>query len=330
MSVIRIIILVIIFAVIIFSPAVCAENASVITNKTPFVTIDVTGNHTRGETFIIRGTTNLPVSQEKSLVFSIGSLGFSPGGNRGGFFFATNPTILAGINETNFWSVDVTDLGIPEPEKYLVSVESTDLNISIYQYFNAIDPLLPQPPEKAFITIDPIGNHTVGYAFVIHGTTNLPVSEKKSLLISIVPTWKDSDQYSGFRYDTYLKIYPGGGKTNQWSAYLAGIDWRPNDEYFVKVTSLSVHTQGSSPIEDPFVSEVFTMLPENSSTPENFTIISPSPQTTIQSLPTDTTYAASTPLPQSTTPHLAPFPWLLSITAIFAVIWILKSCNETN
>ena len=47
-------------------------------------------------------------------------------------------------------------------------------------------------PAEPFITIDPIGNHFTGDFFIIHGTTNLPVSIEKNLLFSISRYWGNS------------------------------------------------------------------------------------------------------------------------------------------
>ena len=79
-------------------PAVNAENVFRRTNLSdmapnstvypaePFITIDPIGNHFAGDFFIIHGTTNLPVSIEKNLLFSISSSGVTPGGSRGSFY----------------------------------------------------------------------------------------------------------------------------------------------------------------------------------------------------------------------------------------------------
>ena len=103
----------------------------------------------------------------------------------------------------------------------------------------------------------------IGAVFVIHGTTNLPASTNKSLLLSITPTWKDPDRYSGFVYSKYLTIIQGENKTNHWSENVTEADWRLNNEYFVKISSLYV--QDSPRINTPVATQVFTIFPANTS-----------------------------------------------------------------
>ncbi len=257
-------------------PAVNAENASsgtavltnLIQNSTvypaePFITIDPIVNHFAGDFLIIHGTTNLPVSTEKNLLFSISSTGVTPGGSRGSFYYATNLAIISGVNDYNQWSKNITDIGIPVPGEYFIHISSTDTNTSAYQLFNVVPPHSPPLPEKPFITIDPIGNRTIGGVFVIHGTTNLPASTNKSLLLSITPTWKDPDRYSGYIYSKYLTVIQGENKTNHWSENVTEVDWRSNNEYFVKISSLFV--QNSLRINTPVATQIFTIFPANTS-----------------------------------------------------------------
>lgn len=266
-------------------PVVNAENASSRTNLTnitanstvyqaePFITIDPIGNHFAGDFFIIHGTTNLPVSIEKNLLFSISSTGVTPGGSRGSFYYATNLAIISGANESNQWSKNITDIGIPVPGEYFIYISSADTNTSAYQLFYVVPPHSPPLPEKPFITIDPIGSRTIGAVFEIHGTTNLPASTNKSLLLSITPTWKDPDRYSGYIYSKYLTVIQGENKTNHWSDNVTEVDWRSNNEYFIKISSLYV--QDSLRINTPVATQVFTIFPANTS--PNLIYSSPSP-----------------------------------------------------
>jgi hypothetical protein len=268
--------LVVVLLLIGFVPVVNAENVSSgtsdLTNLTPnstvspaepFIMIDPIGNHFAGDFFLIHGITNLPVSPEKNLLFSISSTAVTPGGSRGSFYYATNLAIISGVNESNHWSKNITDIGIPVPGEYFIYISSTDTNTSSYQLFNVVPPHSPPLPEKPFITIDPIGNRTIGAVFVIHGTTNLPASTNKSLLLSIIPTWKDPDRYSGFVYSKYLTIFQGANKTNHWSENVTEVDWKTNNEYFVKISSLYV--QGSPRINTPVATQVFTIFSGNNS-----------------------------------------------------------------
>lgn len=285
----------------------------------PYITIDPVGNHFAGDIFIIHGTTNLPVSPRESLLFSISSTGVTPGGSRGSFYYATHLEITTGVNESNEWSKNITDLGIPVPGEYFIYISSTDTNISVYQLFNVVPPLSPPLPEKPFITLDPIGNRTIGDIFIIHGTTNLPASTNKSLLLSITPTWKDPDRYSGFVYSKYLTIFQGENKTNQWSENITEVNWNPNNEYFVKISSL--YMQDSAGFNTPVATQVFTIFPANITptlVPSSSPIQSPiSIQNSSHILPT------SNEVTLTPTTRSAQFPLTLPI-AMLVIIVILK------
>jgi hypothetical protein len=69
------------------------------------------------------------------------------------------------------------------------------------------------PVTTPFITVDPIGNHTVGDVFFINGTTNIPVSEKLSVTVSL-RTFQPSRQ--SFLTAT-VPILQGKNGVNSWS-----------------------------------------------------------------------------------------------------------------
>jgi hypothetical protein len=260
----------------------------------------------------------LPVSIEKNLLFSISSTGVTPGGSRGSFYYATNLAIISGVNESNHWSKNITDIGIPVPGEYFIYISSTDTNTSAYQLFNVVPPHSPPLPEKPFITIDPIENRTIGAVFVIHGTTNLPASTNKSLLLSITPTWKDPDRYSGFVYSKYLTIIQGENKTNHWSENVTEVDWRLNNEYFVKISSLYV--QDSPRINTPVATQVFTIFPANTNPILEHSSPSPIQSPSIQNPSTNVTTLPLTTLSAS-------LPLALPIV-VFVIIMILKSIQK--
>jgi hypothetical protein len=98
-------------------PAVTAENltgeANLINLTTttsanpvkPFITIDSIGNHTIGEGFFIKGTTNL-WTWDKSLDLEIGTADFNPAGF-GSSFYSSNVSIQPGENGISTWSSDI-------------------------------------------------------------------------------------------------------------------------------------------------------------------------------------------------------------------------------
>ncbi len=66
-----------------------------------------------------------------------------------------------------------------------------------------------------YITIDPIGNHTIDEIFFIHGTTNLPAHE--TLILQIYTTnFNPGGAGSGYRSDN-ISVQPGENGVNTWS-----------------------------------------------------------------------------------------------------------------
>ena len=77
-----------------------------------------------------------------------------------------------------------------------------------------------------FITIDPIGNHTVGDVFFINGTTNLPPSEKLDLLIQTTIFKPGPKSDTGYRPGAFLSDIPIISKSsgiNRWSVNITDI-----------------------------------------------------------------------------------------------------------
>jgi|GEM_PF-2953520 hypothetical protein len=133
------------------------------------------------------------------------------------------------------------------------------------------------PATTPFITIDPVGDHTLDEVFFISGTTNLPVSDSP-LILQIYSAWFNPGG-SGCGYQSNVIIEPGVGGINTWSCNATpglwqthGIGPRPHitagavtGEYMVKVSS-----------PDPRISAnatgFFSVLPAedtNGSTAEN-------------------------------------------------------------
>jgi hypothetical protein len=106
---------------------------------TPFITIDLPGNHTAGEEFFISGTTNLAAS-DGALLLQVGTAEYNPWGF-GSPFYTSNMSVQQGKNGVNTWSADILPSrweiyteppnyyptpsnAPPEPGKYQIAVSS--------------------------------------------------------------------------------------------------------------------------------------------------------------------------------------------------------------
>ncbi|MDD5187049.1 MAG: hypothetical protein PHF57_02450 [Methanoregula sp.] len=177
------------------------------------------------------------------------------------------------------------------------------------------------PITTSFITIDPIGNHTIGDVFIVHGTTNIPVSENLNIsLIVYALGYYNSAKYDPNNISTLyhrgyfkeLKLTPGTNGINQWSENLTDLDWRPNNKYLIGVFSSN---------RDVETDEVFTMLPENF----NASTDSHSIQ---QSSSSSSTPILSVPMSVASTQHATPLPIILSINVLVIAIVLHSSINK--
>ena len=174
------------------------------------------------------------------------------------------------------------------------------------------------PVTTPFITIDPIGNHTIGDVFFINGTTNLPVSEKMTTYIYVnvirrgtkSSPWVDPPgEYAIIPVNLTFSATPG---TNRWSANLMDIaKTLVCQEYVVSVFSHDTHTEA-----------LFTLLPANystTSTVQQTTVHSPSPIQPTTSAITKISVTTVSPLPEKTTG----FDTLIAVFGLCAVTWLL-------
>ncbi len=173
-------------------------------------------------------------------------------------------------------------------------------------------------PAEPFITIDPIGNHTIGDVFFINGTTNLPVSENLTLEIrDYAWTWrlhmKDEPNVPPpgyYAYLPYVSIIPGITGINQWSVNVTDaaerlIMGRYEALIFSEINS-TCNRWGCPGSRVANLTD-FTLFQGNTNLVKNHTPTQIHPPPSTLSLPSPTRY--STPL-----------PWLLAVTAIFAVL----------
>ena len=166
-----------------------------------------------------------------------------------------------------------------------------------------------------FITINPIGNHSINEVLLIHGTTNLPVSNDS------IHFWTASESFTpagwGSRFDSNISIQPGENGVNFWSVNATTDRW--------------ITFPGPVPdaVPDEYVAAVWFNQDSNVSASQLFFLL-PSeniiPNQTIVTIPTQsspmihpTTSAAPLPTTQS-----SPLPIALPI-AVIAAITIVRS-----
>jgi len=191
------------------------------------------------------------------------------------------------------------------------------------------------PITTPFITIDPVGNHMVGDAFFINGTTNL-VALNDSLLLYIGWAGFNPGGFGSSFYTSDVSIRPGERGVNFWSAAIIPSRWEiytepptyyptPSfenaipDEYVVYVESLE--TSVSAEAEQHF----FMVSPESRTTPDQT-----STPITVQVQPSPFASTVGTRIGISASPirQVAPLPVIVPVIAIFAGILLSASFNS--
>jgi len=173
-----------------------------------------------------------------------------------------------------------------------------------------------------YITIDPIGNHTIGEVFFINGTTNLPVKEKLTMDIvsykyimrphmkhELGPSPRESAHMPVISISLTLR------GTNRWSVNVTDIVKELlSGEYFVDVSS-SRHDPCDTPgclAPEAATNDVFTLFPAINGTTSNVQ------QITVQSTsPVQPTTSAVT---VSSTKQSTPLPLVLPIAVLTAIV----------
>ncbi len=136
--------------------------------------------------------------------------------------------------------------------------------------------------ETSFITIDPIGNHTVGDVFFVNGTTNLWTWEK-SLDLNIGWFAFNPAGFGSSFYITNASIQPGENGTGTWSAEIIPSQWEiyTTSHPYPRITRFqavypgeyAAYVSSSSPLGPTVVAQqTFVIIsPEN-----NVTMVPPS------------------------------------------------------
>jgi len=186
-----------------------------------------------------------------------------------------------------------------------------------------------------FITIDPIGNHSVSDVFFVNGTTNLPVGDIL-LVQGIIDQFRPGPSWGGSIHE-YISVEPGYGGVNVWSCNLSPVLWKTSmgfagvsqdikdfvesDDYVVVISENSTqHTSRT------VYSNQFTISSSNSAATSNVSQISITPVTTILPSPSPVTVNIT---PNPPTPSL-PLSGILPVLAIttMAVVWLVNKRRQ--
>ena len=180
-----------------------------------------------------------------------------------------------------------------------------------------------------FITIDPIGNHSVSDVFFVNGTTNLPVGD--TLLVE----GSSYDFVPGRRWGSDISVtvsvLPGYDGVNIWSCNLSPILWntwgsgitRPTHDikYFYSGDSFFVHIWANrSPIDINELSNRFTISSEESGALPAVSQTSIALETTTILPSPSTVTVNTTPIPSTPSVPLSGILPVLAITTM-AVVW---------
>jgi hypothetical protein len=182
------------------------------------------------------------------------------------------------------------------------------------------------------ISIDPIGNHTIGEVFFINGTTNLPVSENLTLgmeaLSYIMRPHQKTDTGPGPHRSANLPalpISPALPGLNRWSANVTDIVKElESGEYEVSVfppLNGSCNTLGCN-IPKAEADQIFTLFPANNNTTLSVSLTTVQTPSSIQPKISATTLTASTPV--SPNPTKSPgYDALVTVISLFAIALVI-------
>lgn len=174
-----------------------------------------------------------------------------------------------------------------------------------------------------FITIDPIGNHTVNDVIFINGTTNLGKWENTLDLDIEWEAFNPAGRWSSM-YITNVSILPGENGTGTWSATILPSQWEMFTDVEHRTTVFRaadpgeyvVYAESTSPLGPSVITQqTFFLVPvENNRTPEpmNMTVAVPGK-------------SENAPVP---TRQNAPVPWYLPVIAAGAVTIWYSSKNQ--
>jgi len=180
-----------------------------------------------------------------------------------------------------------------------------------------------------FITIDPIGNHSVTDVFFVNGTTNLPVGD--TLLVQgYLNRFQPGPSFGSSIY-TYISVEPGYSGVNVWSCNLSPVRWVTfhgyaghthdirsffeSNDYVVTICENS-----SQYISDEVFSNSFAITSVNSGVTPNVSQTNNTSVTITVHPSMSTVTENTTPLPPTPSVPLSGILPVLAITTM-AVVW---------
>jgi hypothetical protein len=226
-------------------------------NSSGYIKVDPIAGKITGDLLIVSGTTNLAAGT--SLMVSVGN-------------FGSNAVVTAGTDGVNRYSmpvdtssfkpgvltVNVTEMtGDPAKGNYVPgSVKGSTTFTLTGSYLGSDTPVQVTPAASDFITVNPVGDRSVGDLFLISGTTSLPVGT--SLLWQVMPDTgiaptsvnKTATGLAGSNMVT-----KGSGATNRVS-FAADMNRMPAGKWVVLV---GVMKNGEFDVENPIATAYFTL-----------------------------------------------------------------------
>jgi len=251
----------------------------------PFISVDPVSDKNIGEQFTIRGTTNLPEGSEIIVDIHPSSLDLNTGmvtdPKTGAAMHLDSAMVVTGMIKVDknpdgvaAWSFDVPSTTFLKG-KYTAIVfaynkdEPAPGSISGVANFT-VRPGTVSAVTGQFIRIDPVGDKNVGDRFNVTGTTNLPAGTEilfQAYAASYEPSatnpQTDAQQGEFVGATGIVKVTPGIGKVNSWSADLDLSTFLPK-EYLVNVSVFTGDvSKGDFSTGSPFGKTTFTVHPSS-------------------------------------------------------------------
>ncbi len=231
--------------------------SSVSASSEPYIRVDPIAGKTTGDLLIVTGSTNLAVGT--NLMVQVGN-------------FGSTALVIAGTEGINRYSipidtssfkpgtltVNVTEMtGDPVKGDYTPGSVMGSTAFTLNGPYRGTDtPVQVTPTESDFITVNPIGDLTVGAQFLITGTTSLPVGA--SLLWQVMPdtgTAPTGINMTAMGLAGSNMVTKGVGTLNQVS-FAADMNQMPAGKWVVLV---GVMKEGDFEVEDPIATAYFTL-----------------------------------------------------------------------
>jgi hypothetical protein len=222
-----------------------------------YIKVDPIAGKTTGDLLIVSGTTNLAAGT--SLMISVGNFGSNAvvTAGTGGINRYSMPVDTASL-KPGLLTVSVTGMaGDPAKGNYVPGSLKGSTTFTLGgSYLGSDTPVQVTPAASDFITVNPIGERSVGDQFLITGTTSLPVGT--SLLWQVMPdTGSAPTGVNGTATGLAGSnmVTKGSGATNRVS-FAADMNRMPAGKWVVLV---GVMKNGEFDVENPIATANFTL-----------------------------------------------------------------------